>query len=389
MPAALLGSIVRCDSGPMTTSSQSTRSLDLVSAPARVAEPDEAISYEELQLAARNHGILLEALAYDITPPGLHYLLTHYDVPVVDADSWRLRIGGRVRRPIELGLPDLQAMAPTSVTVTFECAGNGRARHRPRPQSQPWLVEAVGNATWTGVPLAVLLEKAGVLDDAVDVVFTGADHGVERGVEQDYARGLTVTDASADDVLVAYLMNGQPLPPQHGFPARLVVPGWYGMAQVKWLVDIDVVAQHFDGFQQRAYSLRSAPDEAGEPLTRIEPRALLIPPGLPDFYSRQRAVRPGPVVVEGRAWSGHAPVTRVELTTDAGATWIEAQLHDTAAGPYAWRRWQAGWDAQPGDHLLSARAHDASGRSQPVDAAWNRGGFANNSVQRVRVLCLD
>ncbi len=360
-----------------------------VSGPARIAEPGEAISYDELQLATRNHGIALEAMAYDVTPAGLHYLLIHYDVPVLDPADWRLRVTGRVDRPLDLGLDDLRAMPARSVTVTLECAGNGRARQEPRPQSQPWLVEAVGNATWTGVPLRLLLESAGVRDDAVDVVFTGADHGVERGVEQDYQRGLAVGDALADDVLVAYEMNGQPLPPQHGFPARLVVPGWYGMAQVKWLVGIEVRDTAFDGFQNAvAYRIRSGPDDPGEPVTRIEPRALLIPPGYPDFMSRTRVVAQGPCVVRGRAWSGWAPVDRVEFTADDGATWVEAELDPpTSTDRYAWRGWRVTWDAQPGEHWLSARAQDSSGRVQPVLAAWNRGGFANNSVQRVRAVC--
>ena len=365
------------------------RRLARVSAPARVAEPGEAISTEELQLAARNHGMPLEALAYDLTPTGLHYLLTHFDIPIVDPATWRLRVGGLVQRPYELGLDDLRAMDSRTVTVTFECAGNGRARFEPRAQSQPWLQEAVGTAEWTGVPLRDLLERAGPLESAVDVVLTGADHGVERGVEQDYQRGLPVGDAIGGDVLVAYEMNGAPLPPQHGFPARVVVPGWYGMTQVKWLTGIEVVAEPFYGFQHHAYSLRQERDDPGEQLTRIAPRALLVPPGFPDYYSRARVVRPGPVQLQGRAWSGWGPVSRVEVSVDDGLTWTDADLDEPVGGSsYAWRGWRAEWHASPGEHVLTARAHDSTGRSQPVQAAWNRGGFANNSAQRVRVACL-
>jgi len=368
---------------------------DGVSTPSRVNEPGAAISVEELQLAARNHGLPLEALTYEVTPTGLHYLLTHYDIPVLDPTHWLLKVTGLVDNPLNLGLDELVSWPSRTLAVTFECAGNGRARYDPRAQSQPWLVEAVGTSEWTGVPLAVLLDRAGIRAGAVDVVFTGADHGVERGVEQDYQRGLPVAEARAEDVLVAYAMNGAPLPPQHGFPVRLVVPGWYGMAQVKWLVGIEVRGDVFDGFQHRAYRRKQDSDDPGDALTRIEPRALLIPPGFPDFYSRTRVVRPGEVIVRGRAWSGWAPVTRVELSTDGGAGWVTAEL-DAGPGsggpgpsPYAWRGWQAGWHAQPGEHLLSARAADASGREQPVEAAWNLGGFANNSVQRVRVVCLE
>ena len=206
-----------------------------ISRPARLAAAGEGITAEELGLAARNHGMPLESLRYDLTPPGLHYLLIHYDIPAMDPAAWRLRIGGLVERDLELSLDDLASMPSRTVRVTMECAGNGRARLEPRPVSQPWLVEAVGTADWTGVPLADLLDQAGVAPAAVEAVFTGADHGFERGVEQDYQRSLTVADARHPEVLVAYAMNGQPLPPQHGFPARLIVPGWYGMAQVKWL----------------------------------------------------------------------------------------------------------------------------------------------------------
>ena len=160
---------------------------------------------------------------------GLHYLLVHYDIPVVDPAAWRLTVGGRTERALELSLEDLRARDAVTVPVTMECAGNGRARLEPRPVSQPWLAEAIGTAEWTGTPLAPLLAEAGLLDDALEVVFTGLDRGVEGGVEQVYERSLTLADAQRDDVLLAYAMGGAPLPPQHGFPLRLVVPGWYGM----------------------------------------------------------------------------------------------------------------------------------------------------------------
>ncbi|MCI3274023.1 sulfite oxidase [Streptomyces cylindrosporus] len=363
------------------------------SAPARLAAPDEGIGRDELALATRNHGLPLEALRYDVTPPGLHYVLTHYDIPYVPEDTpWRLAVAGRVRRPLELGLAELRAMPRATARVTLECAGNGRALLTPRPVSQPWLVEAVGTAEWTGVPLRLLLAEAGVAADAVDVVFTGADHGVERGVEQDYQRSLPVAVATGaePEVLVAYEMNGGPLPPQHGYPLRLVVPGWYGMAHVKWLREVTVADAPFTGFQQAvAYRLRQESGEEGEPVTRIAPRALLIPPGFPDFMSRARVVRPGPVPLQGRAWSGRAPVTRAEVSTDAGRTWHEAELEPDGGRPWAWRRWRYDWTADPGEHVLSARATDAEGHTQPLDQHWNRGGFANNLVQRVPVLCLE
>ncbi|MFC0028389.1 sulfite oxidase [Micromonospora chaiyaphumensis] len=363
--------------------------VDDASGPSRIAGPDEAISSEELQLAARNHGIPLEALRYDVTPAGLHYLLIHYDIPDVDPAAHALTVGGAVASPLRLDLVALRERPRVTHRVTLECAGNGRALLHPRPVSQPWLVEAVGNAEWTGTPLAPLLREAGLADDAVDVVFTGADHGVERGVEQDYQRALPVADALREEVLLAYEMNGAPLLPQHGAPLRLIVPGWYGMAHVKWLRDIRVLTEPFDGYQNAvAYRLRQDADDPGVPVTRIEPRALVRPPGFPDFMSRTRVLRPGPCTVDGRAWSGHAPVTAVEVTFDGGATWVPATLDEPTGGEWAWRRWQVSWRATAGRHVLGARAVDASGRTQPVEQPWNRGGFANNLVQRVEVVVL-
>ncbi|GAA4592350.1 sulfite oxidase [Planotetraspora phitsanulokensis] len=360
-----------------------------ISRPGRV-DTGEGISTEELALAARNHGIPLEALRYDVTPPGLHYLLIHYDIPLLDPLTWRLHVGGRVGTDLTLGLAELKELPRRTVRVTMECAGNGRARLDPRPVSQPWLVEAVGTAEWTGVPLREVLAAAGADQDAAEVVFTGADHGVERGVEQDYQRSLPLEEAMREEVLLAYEMNGLPLAPQHGFPLRLVVPGWYGMAHVKWLRNIEVVTEPFTGFQQSvAYRLRQEPHEPGEPVTRIVPRALLVPPGFPDFMSRTRVVRPGTVTLEGRAWSGRVPVERVDVSVDGGATWAPAVLAEPDGHPWAWRRFTFEWSPGPGRYELSARATTADGEGQPESQAWNRGGFANNAVQRIPVVCLE
>jgi sulfane dehydrogenase subunit SoxC len=357
--------------------------------PARVAEPGEGIGLDELALATRNHGMPLEALRYEVTPPGLHYVLTHYDIPDVDPAAWALEIRGAVDRPLRLRLDDLRRRPAVTQRVLLECAGNGRARLEPRPVSQPWLLEAVGSAEWTGTPLAPLLAEAGVSAAAVDVAFTGADHGLERGVEQDYARGLPLAEAVRDDVLLVWAMNGAPLPPQHGAPLRLLVPGWYGMAHVKWLTRIEVLDRPFDGFQNAtAYRLKVDPGDSGEPVTRIRPRALVAPPGWPDFMTRERFLRAGPVVLTGRAWSGRAPVTRVEVSTDGGTSWAEAELAaPDPAHPHAWRAWSFPWAAAPGRCELVARATDAVG-GQPVEQEWNRQGMANNLVQRVPVTVL-
>jgi sulfane dehydrogenase subunit SoxC len=345
----------------------------------------EPFSRVELQLAARNHGMPLEALRYPVTPTGLHYLLTHYDIPAVEPDGFELSIGGRVARPLTLSLDRLRARPAVELEVTMECAGNGRALLSPRPLSQPWLNEAVGTAAWRGTALAPLLAEAGPLEDAVEVVFTGLDRGVEAGVEQDFERSLPLEEALRDDVLLSYEMNGAPLLPQHGFPLRLVVPGWYGMASVKWLTRITLVDRPFAGYQQaHAYRLRRDEADEGTPLARILPRALMIPPGLPGFPERERTVPAGPCVLEGRAWSGLAAVEAVELSTDGGATWTEAEL-DPPGSRWAWRGWRHVWEATPGEHVLCCRARDEAGNEQPAEPAWNVGGYANNAVQRVPV----
>jgi sulfane dehydrogenase subunit SoxC len=344
----------------------------------------EGISLEELQLATRNHGMPLEALRFPVTPVGLHYLLIHYDVPVVDADGWRLTVSGG--RELSLSLDDLRARPSVDVTATMECAGNGRARLDPRPVSQPWLLEAVGNARWTGTPLRSLLEEAGIPETTVEVLFTGLDRGVEAEEEQRFQRSLELADALRDDVILAYEMNGAPLPPQHGFPLRLLVPGWYGMTNVKWLDRIELLDAQFDGYQQVwAYHVRQAEDEQGEPLQWMRPRSLLVPPGIPEFMTRERLLPAGECLLEGRAWSGLAPVGGVQVSADGGETWSDAEL-EPEEGRWAWRGWSFRWNARPGEHVLCSRARDEAGNEQPVEPAWNLGGYANNAVQIVRVV---
>jgi len=344
----------------------------------------DVISREELQLAARNHGMPLEALRWDVTPIGLHYLLIHYDIPALDPDVWRLEVGGAVERPLTLTLDDLRARPAVEVVATMECAGNGRAQLEPHVVSQPWLLEAVGTARWRGTPAAGVLEDAGVRADALEVLFIGLDRGVEGEEEQLYARSLPLAEARREDVLLAYEVNGVPLPPQHGYPLRLLVPGWYGMTSVKWLGRIDVLTEPFDGYQQRqGYRLRQVEDEPGEPVQRIQVRALMVPPGIPDFLTRMRFVEAGECVLEGRAWSGEDEVAGVEVSTDGGETWASAKLGPPSLGRWAWRSWRYVWDAKPGDYELCCRARDGSGRTQPLEPPWNLGGYANNAVQRV------
>jgi sulfane dehydrogenase subunit SoxC len=356
-----------------------------VTAGTLIESPD--VTPEELQLAVRNHSMPLEGLRYDVTPAGLHYLLIHFDIPAVDAGKWALAVGGHVERPLHLSYDEIRARPATTLAVTLECAGNGRARLSPRPLSQPWLTEAVGTAEWTGTPLRGLLKAAGLREGAVEVVFTGHDRGVQGGVEQQYERSLTLADAMREEVLLAWGMNGEPLLPQHGFPLRLIVAGWYGMTSVKWLRSITVVDQPFKGYQQAsAYHFRTVQGEAGAPVTRMRPRALMVPPGVPDFMTRTRFIEPGDHVIEGRAWSGQGAITRVELSDDGGRTWRDAVLRESPSA-YAWRGWSCVWKAQAGqEYELCARATDAAGNVQPVEQGWNLEGVENNAVQRVRVI---
>ena len=343
---------------------------------------------EEVALALRNPGMPLEALRYPVTPTGMHYVLVHFDVPEIDVAGYELRVDGRVRAPLMLTLGELRSRPAVSMPVMMECAGSGRARLVPRPVSAPWHEEAIGCAEWTGAPLRGILEEAGLLDDAVELVFTGCDRGIDQNVEQDYQRSLPVEEAMREDVLVAYAMNGQPLPAAHGFPLRLLVPEWYGMASVKWLRSITAIAEPFEGVQQTMlYRYRRSEDDPGTPVTRKKPRALMAPPGIPEFLSRVRRVRAGRTEILGRAWSGQGIVNRVEFSADGGRSWSDARLEPQPAA-HGWTGWSYTWDArEPGDYELCVRATDDAGNVQPLEAAdaWNQGGYAVNAVQRVPV----
>jgi len=237
-------------------------------------------SREEVGLASRNPGMPLEGMRYPVTPVGMHYLLIHFDIPFVDPATYELPITGRVQKPLRLTLDELKARPAVTMPVMMECAGTGRAHLSPRPVSAPWRDEAIGCAEWTGTPLRSLLEEAGLLDDAVEVLFTGHDRGIDQEVEQSYERSLTLEDALREEVILAYEMNGQPLPLQHGFPLRLVVPDWYGMASVKWLKEIKAISEPFEGVQQTVlYHYRQSEEESGTPVTRQNPHALMVPTG--------------------------------------------------------------------------------------------------------------
>lgn len=312
-----------------------------------------------------------------ITPTPRYYVRSHFAVP---AWSGRLAVSGAVRRPREYTLAEIEALPVRSELVTLECAGNGRSFVEPPCPGEQWGLGAVSTAEWTGVPLADLLARAEPEASAAEVLFAGADRGTPKDVGREIAfeRSLPIGEARTAGALVAYAMNGERLAPDHGAPLRLVVPGRYGMASVKWLAEIRVVAEPFRGFFQAD---RYVID--GRALDPIAPRAVIVAP-------RDGArLATGPTRIRGYAWSGAAPVTRVELSIDGGTSWAAVELAPDR-GDRAWRQWQLAWTpASAGEATLLARATDEAGRQQPLTAVRNTLGYANNAARPVRVRVVD
>jgi len=345
---------------------------------------DGLYSEAEKGLANRNHGFLLEALELDVTPAGAHYLLNHFDIPILDATEHRLAFTGAFENPLNLSIDDIRARPKVTMPVTLECAGNGRAGLSPRSHSMPWLYEAVGTSEWTGTPLAPLIKEAAPKGDVVEIAFTGADYGYDMGHGHYYGRSLTLDKLEELDVLLVYEMNGAPLLPQHGAPLRIIVPGWYGMASVKWLTDITALTEAFDGYQQvETYQFKSSPDAQGIPIQDIRVKSLMKPPGVPDWSSRKRLLKAGRTTLIGRAWSGLGrKIAKVEVKIDD--IWEPAEVTE-GAGKYAWSKWVFDWDAKPGAYAISCRATDEHGNVQPLTPPWDEAGFANNAVHVVTV----
>ena len=349
----------------------------------------EDFTHSEVQLANRNSGIALEALRHDITPIGMHYLLSHFDIPYVENESdWKLEIRGLVENPINLDMQTLKSLPQVTKQVTLECAGNGRALHKPHWPSMPWTYEAVGTAEWRGTRLIDILYNAKATSEAVEWVFSGADSGVDSGVQHVFERSLSIEMANNPDIMLAWEINGQALPPQHGYPLRLVVPGWYGMASVKWLNKIEAIDHTFEGQQQvGTYVYKKDNNDKGIPVTTIRVKSLMVPPGIPDWYSRKRLLKSGSVTLHGRAWSGlGTPISKVEIGINNH--WHEAQVFP-ANEKYAWSRWEFEWQAITGYHELGCRATDANGDIQPIDPPWDKSGFGNNCVQKIEVWVED
>lgn len=348
-------------------------------------------SRAEVQLAVRNHGFQLEAGSQPITPLGEHYLLTHFDTQFLSSDGYSVALGGYVANPQKLSLQNIMARRSFDQVVTMECAGVGRRALAPRPVYVPWDHDAIGTYRWTGTPLRPLLEQAGVMPGAVEVVFSGWDHGVDLGIEHVFERSLPIDEAMRDEVMLAWAHNGESLLPEHGFPLRLVVPSWYGMASVKWLRAITVLPQPFQGVEQtQVYIYQSVKDGPYAPVQQKRVNSVMVPPGSPDVLSRTRFVRAGKYTLEGKAWSGHGSITAVEVSTDGGGTWQQAHLSPVSSDPYAWVSWSANWTAQRGSYTLLCRAQDDAGNVQPVDpgALWNLGGNGAAASDRTNTVVL-
>ncbi|HEX2094145.1 MAG TPA: sulfite oxidase [Longimicrobiaceae bacterium] len=322
------------------------------------------------------------ALPDEITPAGRHFVRTHFGIPLLDRGRHRIAVDGAVRERLELELGELSRLPGRSVALTLECAGNDRLSFTPLPTGELWGGGAVGTAVWGGVPLREVLSRAGLAPGAREVVVEGADAGPAEEGEGTihFARALPVKKALDPDTLLALEMNGAPIPREHGAPARLIVPGWYGMASVKWVTRITVLTEPFRGYFQRdRYVYDYGAGGTPEPVAEIRVKAAITAPRDGD------QVPVGPVLVCGWAWSGAAPVSAVEVAADGGDTWDEARMLP-ASSRYRWQRWEYAWEVRsPGRHTLRVRARDDAGRTQPDAPRWNRLGYGANGVRTIVV----
>ena len=318
-----------------------------------------------------------------VMPNARFYMRNNFHMPDLDAATFRLAIGGLVERSQSFTIRDLQNMKSKTQVVTLECAGNGRALFDRPTEGEKWGLGAVSTAEWTGVPLVEILDRAGVRQDAKDVLFRGADGGAVDGLPASirFERSLRVDDARDSDVLLAYAMNGEPLPVEHGYPLRLIVPRWYAVASVKWLTEIELIDRAFTGHYQGdkyRYVWEREGGTVSEPVTLQRVRALITEP-LP-----HADVRSGELVIRGVAWSGAAPIARIDVSVNGG-DWQEARLVSDR-NRYSWQWWELLTRVErSGDLKLRARATDLAGRTQPDRAEWNRLGYGNNSIQEVPI----
>jgi DMSO/TMAO reductase YedYZ molybdopterin-dependent catalytic subunit len=337
----------------------------------------------------RNLEFPVSELRDPITPNEHFFVRSHFAVPPIDPTTWRLKVEGAVNTPLELSYDELMKLPVTRLAATIECAGNGRVALSPPVPGLQWGQGAVGNALWSGVPLAALLEKAGVKETAVEVVLEGADKGQINSDPKSpgpisFARSLPLAKARKPDVLLAHTMNGEPLPKSHGHPLRVVVGGWYGMASVKWLTRIVVTDKPFQGFWQSldySYFVRRDGQPTLIPVTTMQPKAILARPGLNEIIPADKPYR-----LFGAAWAGERPVARVEVSADGGKTWTAAKLLGDAK-PIQWVLWEHVWEKPArGPVSLVVRATDDAGNTQPAARDPDRRTYMINHLVPVDVV---
>ncbi len=325
-----------------------------------------------------------------VTPNEQFFIRSHFAVPKVDPKSYRLMVEGAVENPLELTLEDIQAMPSVTMPLTLECAGNGRVFLVPASRGLQWQFGAVGNAEWTGVPLAAILEKAKAKASAVEVILVGADKGMIAGDHPSpgaiaFDRSIAIEKAKKPEVILAYKQNGEALSASHGFPLRAVIGGWYGMASVKWLSRIIVTEKPYDGFWQTfdyaTYERRDGGLASLVPITAMLPKAQIARPLIGEVVPAGKAY-----TVRGSAWAGEAAVGKVEVSLDGGKTWIEAKLVGEAK-PFCWQMWSYSWDVPnaAGPAKLLCRCTDAAGKGQPEKRDPDRRTYAINHLVPVEV----
>ena len=322
-----------------------------------------------------------------LTPVPHFFVRNHMHEPSeLDAHDWRLSVGGEVEKPLTLSLSELSKIETHSVVNTLECAGNGRNLHRPQVPGIQWGKGAVSTARFSGPRLRDVLQRAGVKTTGKHVMFRGLDE--VPGKVPPFIRSIPIEKALDADTLIATHMNGSPLTRHHGFPARTLVPGWIGAASCKWLTEIKLLDAEFVGnFMSPGYRFPNQPAKPGDavkpedthPLTALNVKSVISGP------SEGASLKAGKIAVHGAAWAGEADITKVEISTDGGASWSPAKLgHDQAH--YAWRLWSYDWKAgQSGDYTIQSRATDSLGRTQPTTAVWNPSGYLYNAVDQVKI----
>ncbi|HTU41916.1 MAG TPA: sulfite oxidase [Candidatus Aquilonibacter sp.] len=322
-----------------------------------------------------------------LTPVPHFFVRNHMHEPIqFDADEWQLTISGEVERPLTLRFADLRKLQIHSVVNTLECAGNGRTLYRPQVPGIQWGKGAVGTARFSGPRLADVLQRAGVKASGKHLMFRGLDE--VPGKVPPFIRSIPIEKALDGDTLIATHMNELPLTKHHGFPARLLVPGWVGSASCKWLTELKVLQAPFEGnFMNPGYRMPNHPVNPGE-VVKLEDTHTVTALTVKSVIARPAdgaSVKPGRIMVQGAAWAGDAGITKVEISTDDGATWNSAKLGSERAR-YAWRLWTYDWKAaRSGNYSIMSRATDTQGRTQPASATWNPGGYLNNAVDRVKV----